>query len=183
MIETKVLTAMAHPLRRRLLDVLKVDGPATVSVLAERTGQAVGNISHHMKVLAAAELVEEAPELAGDRRERWWRRRSGTLSWSARDYAGDPAATAVAEAAESINIDHQLSMVRTWMAGRESYPEAWQEAAFSSDSWLRLSPAELVEFGDEVIALMQRWARREIPDDGQDREPVFTFAHGLPAKP
>ena len=70
MTDARVLTAMAHPLRRRLLDVLRVHGPGTASVLAERTAQAVGNVSHHMRILAEAGLVEEAPELARDRRER-----------------------------------------------------------------------------------------------------------------
>ncbi|HEY4018151.1 MAG TPA: helix-turn-helix domain-containing protein, partial [Pseudonocardiaceae bacterium] len=91
--DSKVLAAMAHPLRRRLLDVLKVYGPATVSALAEHTGQAVGNISHHMKVLSAAALVEQASELAHDRRERWWRLRTGSLSWSWQDFDNDPAAS------------------------------------------------------------------------------------------
>ena len=182
-IESKVLAAMAHPLRRRLLDVLTVDGPATGSVLAERTGQAAGNISHHMKVLAAAGLVEEAPELANDRRERWWRRRPGQVRWSPQDYADDPAAAAVAEAADSLNLEHQISLVRAAMAGREGRSEAWQDAAFSTDSWLRLSPAELAEFAEEVIGLMVRWSRREIPDDGQERESVFVFARGVPATP
>lgn len=182
-IESKVLAAMAHPLRRRLMDVLTVDGPATVSTLAERTGQAVGNVSHHMKVLAAAELVAEAPELASDRRERWWRKTQGSVRWSRTDYADDPAATIVTEAAESLNLEHQIAMLRAWDANREEYGRTWQDSAFSSDAWLRLSPAELAEFAEEMIAVMQRWARRTIPDDGQEREPVFVFAHGVPAKP
>ncbi len=49
-----MLAAMTHPLRRRLLTLLKVDGPAMASTLAERTGQAVGNISHHLRVLGAS---------------------------------------------------------------------------------------------------------------------------------
>ncbi|MFI1889400.1 hypothetical protein [Streptomyces jumonjinensis] len=36
------------------MDVLKVEGPGTVSALAGRTGQAVGNVSHHIRVLARA---------------------------------------------------------------------------------------------------------------------------------
>ena len=40
--DSRVLAAMAHPLRRRLLDALKVDGPSTASMLANRTGQAIG---------------------------------------------------------------------------------------------------------------------------------------------
>ena len=71
--EPDVLRAVAHPLRRRLLDVLRVDGPQTASLLAEHTGEAVGNVSHHVRVLQRAGLVEAAPELARDRRERWWR--------------------------------------------------------------------------------------------------------------
>src|ERR1022692_673414 len=72
--DSRVLAAMTHPLRRRLLSLLKLDGPSTASVLAQRTGQAVGNISHPLHALAAADLIEEVPELARDRRERWWRR-------------------------------------------------------------------------------------------------------------
>ncbi|MEV6608336.1 helix-turn-helix domain-containing protein [Kutzneria sp. NPDC051319] len=183
MTDSQVLAAMAHPLRRRLMDVLAVDGPATVSTLAERTDQAVGNISHHMKVLAAAELVEQAPELANDRRERWWRKRSGQVRFAVSDFADDAAATVIAEAAESLNLERHIAVMRAWMAGREDCSPQWRSAAFSSDSWLRLSPAELAEFSEELIALMVRWARRDIPDDGQQREPVFVFGYGVPAKP
>ena len=59
-----VIAAMHHPLRRRLLDLLYIDGPATASRLAEATGELVGNVSHHLKVLASAGVIVEAPELA-----------------------------------------------------------------------------------------------------------------------
>ena len=55
--DSRVLAALAHPLRRRLMDVLKVYGPCTVGMLAERTDQAPANVSHHLKVLAAADLL------------------------------------------------------------------------------------------------------------------------------
>jgi DNA-binding transcriptional ArsR family regulator len=97
--DSRVLAAMAHPLRRRLLDALKVDGPSTASMLANRTGQAIGNVSHHMKVLAQAALVEEAPQLARDRRERWWRLSDTSRRWSSTSFDDDPAAAAVADAA------------------------------------------------------------------------------------
>ena len=89
--DSRVLAAMSHPLRRRLLDVLAVYGPQPVGTLAERTGQAPANISHHMKVLRESGLVEEAPELSRDRRERWWRPVSAGLRWSGRDFDDDPA--------------------------------------------------------------------------------------------
>jgi DNA-binding transcriptional ArsR family regulator len=181
--DSRVLAAMAHPLRRRLMDVLRVDGPATASVLAERTGQAVGNVSHHMRVLAAGELVAEAPELARDKRERWWRLASASTRWSTRDFGTDAAAEAVALAANSLNLQRQIGFVQAWDAAAEDEHESWGGGPFSTDTWLHLTPSELAEFGAEVIALQDKWSKRKIPDDGQQRRPVFTFARAVPATP
>ncbi|GAA4377199.1 helix-turn-helix domain-containing protein [Actinomadura verrucosospora] len=180
--DSRVLAAMSHPLRRRLLDVLKVHGPSTASTLADRTDQAVANISHHLKVLAAAGLTVEAPELARDRRERWWRLAAPELRWVTGDFDDDPARQAVAGAAVSLALDRQIGLVRAWHAVREQRG-AWNGAAFSADTWLHLTPAELGELEQELLALLARWERRDVPDDGQPREPVFLFAHGVPAEP
>jgi len=160
-----------------------VDGPSTVSSMAERTGQAVANISHHLKVLAAAELVEEAPELARDRRERWWRLVSAGVRWSTRDFDDDPAALAVAHAAQSLSLDRHVALARAWQAAGDTEREAWAEGPFATDKWLRLTPQELAELAGEIVGLLERWHTREVPDDGQSREPVFVFAHGVPAQP
>ncbi|MGI8333222.1 ArsR/SmtB family transcription factor [Actinomadura scrupuli] len=180
--DSRVLAAMSHPLRRRLMDVLKVYGPATASALAGRTGQAVANVSHHLKVLGAAGLIVEAPELAKDRRERWWRLVAPELRWVTGDFDDDPARQAVANAAVSLALDRQVGLVRAWYAVREERP-AWNGAAFSADKWLHLTPAELNELEREILAVLDRWGRRNPPDDGQAREPVFLFAHGVPAQP
>lgn len=181
--DSRVLAAMAHPLRRRLMDVLLVDGPATASLLAERTDQAVGNISHHLKALAAAELVQEAPELARDRRERWWRLVPETLRWSSTDFGGDPATEAIERAATSINLEREMGHVRAWSAAGQEEKEWWGEGPFITASWLRLSPDELMQLSAELIAVTTRWRDRDIPDDGAERRPVITFAHGVPGRP
>jgi len=181
--DARVLAAMSHPLRRRLMDVLRVDGPATASTLAERTGQAVGNISHHLRTLAACELVAEAPELARDRRERWWRLVSRRTRWSSGDFGDDSAAEAIELAAASLNLDRQVGFVRAFAAAGEPERASWPTGPFSTDTWLHLTDAELAEFAGEVIALFQRWSDRDLPDDGADRRPVFAFARGVPARP
>src|SRR5258708_11861520 len=76
--DTRVLAAMTHPLRRRLLSILKLDGPSTASALAQRTEQGVGNISHHLHVLAAAGLTHEGPPQAPGSRHHPWRRAAPT---------------------------------------------------------------------------------------------------------
>jgi DNA-binding transcriptional ArsR family regulator len=110
--DPRVLVALSHPLRRRMLALLKLDGPMTVGMLSLRTDHAVGSVSHHLHTLATAGLVEEVPELARDRRERWWRRTAPALQWSSSDFAADPAEEAIAHAAESINLESQAAVVR-----------------------------------------------------------------------
>jgi DNA-binding transcriptional ArsR family regulator len=181
--DARVLAAMTHPLRRRLLSLLALDGPSTASTLAQQTDQAVANVSHHLRTLAAVDLIEEVPELARDRRERWWRRTSGRLSWASDDFAGDEAAEVVVRAAESLNLDYQVSRVREWAAAPEAEQEAWPDGPFSTDTWMRLTNDELAELSRELTAVMLRWSDRPPPDDGAERRPVFVFARGVPGKP
>jgi DNA-binding transcriptional ArsR family regulator len=180
--EAKALSAMANPFRARMMDALKVDGPSTASGLAQRTGQAVGSASHHLKVLAEAGLVEEAPELARDRRERWWRLVDPGTRWSRADFADDTAAVTAAYAAEALALQRQFERTQEWNANAASVPE-WDDAAFATQQWLRLTPEELHEVSAEVVDVLMRWSRRQVPDDGQEREPVFVFARGFPAQP
>ena len=181
--DARVLAALAHPLRSRLMDVLRVHGPSTASILAQRTDQAVGNISHHLRTLAGCGLVEEVPELARDRRERWWRLVDTAVRWSSRDFGSDPAAEALELAASSLNLDRQLRFVRAHQSAGDEERASWPDGPFSTSHWLQLTDAELAEFGSEVIALFSRWSDREAPDDDQQRRPVFAFAHGVPATP
>ena len=176
------LAALAHPFRSRIMDALKVDGPSTASMLAARTGQAVGNASHHLKVLAAAGLVEEAPELARDRRERWWRLVTTGTRWSRRELIDQAADHRGARRPRPSSLRRQQERVRDWMANAETDPE-WEDAAFATQNWLRLSPDELGELSREIVELLARWGNREVPDDGVHREPVLVFARGFPSQP
>jgi hypothetical protein len=133
-------------------------------------------------VLAEAELVVEAPELAKDKRERWWRLAAPGTRWSRHDFADDTAAVAAATAAEALNFQRQVERTRDWMANAESAPE-WDEVSFVTQHWLKLSPAELGELADELVKLLMRWTDRSAPDDGVTREPVFLYARGFPAQP
>lgn len=179
--EAAVLSALAHPFRARLIDALKVDGPSTASSLAKRTGQAIGSVSHHLKVLSEVGLVEEVPELARDRRERWWRLVTTGFRWSRSDLGDDPVAVAAGVAAESVAMTRQFDRAREWLDNHEAAGE-WADAAFATQNWLHLTPDELAELSREMVALVLKWSDRK-PDDDQEREPVFLFARGFPSQP
>ncbi len=181
--DAKALAAMANPFRARMIDALVVDGPSTASALAQRTGQAVGSASHHLKVLAEAGLVSEAPELARDRRERWWRLVSPSMRWSRAEFASDPGAVTAAMAAEALSMQRQFEQAREWLANSEEAGGRWTDSAFANQAWLRLTPEELSELAEELVAITQKWRYRTIPDDGAERETVLVFARGFPAQP
>ncbi|TDW76393.1 ArsR/SmtB family transcription factor [Kribbella pratensis] len=178
---SSMIAAIHHPLRRRLIDLLGVEGPATASQLAARTGELVGNISHHLKVLAAAEVIEEAPELAKNRRERWWRSAHQSYSWSVADAGGEPAGELIATVSEERNVTHHLDKVRQWFEQRPEYGEEWDRAAFATDSWLRLTPERLAELGERIGELIQEYY--ENPSAEPSATPIYVFAHGVPARP
>ncbi|SDD31967.1 winged helix-turn-helix domain-containing protein [Auraticoccus monumenti] len=179
----RVLVAVGHPLRRRLLDVLRVEQAATTSALAERLGVAVGSVSHHAKVLAEHGLVVPAPELAKDRRERWWRLGDARISWSSTQFADDPAGASASAAAYDLSVRLQLERLQTWRTERGSSSREWQDAATSTDTWLHLTPEEARELAEELTAVLGRWADHGRQGEDPRRQPVFAFAHTFPSRP
>jgi DNA-binding transcriptional ArsR family regulator len=188
--DPETLKGLAHPLRRKLLDQLTHFGPATVSVLAERLAADPGQMSYHLRELGRRGFIEEAPELARDRRERCWRAVPGSVGWSGGDFT-EPADRAVADTVLQQMIADQFERLAAYNATRESWPAEWSEAAAASANHLRLTADELRELSAELNGVLRRWAevgRRardarpdELPQDG--REHVFLFFHAFPEKP
>ncbi len=71
--EPEQLKALAHPMRQRLLFELVARDHARAADLAQATGEPANSVSFHLRTLARAGLIVEAPDLARDRRDRVWR--------------------------------------------------------------------------------------------------------------
>ena len=68
------LRALAHPLRLRLLQILRDRrGPATGAELAQATGESSASVSYHLSVLHQHGFVEPDPEPGATRRHKPWR--------------------------------------------------------------------------------------------------------------
>ena len=165
--DARALAAMANPFRSRMMDALKVDGPSTASGLAARTGQAVGSASHHLKVLSEAGLVEEAPELARDRRERWWRLVDPGTRWSRADFASDTAAVTAAYAAEALIVRRQFERVQEWNANAATAPD-WDDAAFATQNWLRLTPDETTSLMADLTKVIRSYRPHQGTEDAPE---------------
>ena len=176
------LRAVHHPVRRRIIDHLHLHGPEQVGTLARALGQQVGSISHHLRMLERAGVVEPAPELATDGRASWWRLLTSSMSWSVDDF-DTPADRAVARAAERANIDYPLGKLAAWKRTADEGSRDWRGAAFSHDYSATATPAELADLMTRLSATLREWDAAIDRGDGAEREPVFFFAHGFPARP
>lgn len=127
-------------------------------------------------------MIIEAPELAKTRRERWWRMGdTSEYSWSVADAKGDPAAELVAVTAEDANLAHQVGKVRQWFDMRYASEEPWVRAAYASERWLTLTPAQLRELSERIEDVVRE--HHDNPAEGEDAHKVFFFAHAVPARP
>lgn len=166
----------------RLYQVLMADGPATASSLSKRLEKPVGLLSYHLTQLARYDLIVEAPELAKDGRERWWRA-TGPVSWRRSDFLDDPASLAVMAAASRTLFDNHVERMQAFRAELDSLGEQWVDASRGSDNWFRLSADEMRELAADLNTVFGKWKLREIPDDGKERTDVFAFFWTFPSRP
>lgn len=179
----ETLRAVSHPSRRRIIEYLRIHGASQVGALAEALHEQVGSISHHLRMLERAEVVERAPELATDGRTSWWRTRPVTISWSVDDFADSAADRVQATAAERLNFEYQAGKLAAWKRESARWDPAWRAAAFSSDTVALATPDELAELQVLLAETVRVWREAIDREDEQDREPVFVFSHGFPTRP
>jgi DNA-binding transcriptional ArsR family regulator len=153
------LRGIAHPLRLKMLSLLRADGPATATMLAERLGQSSGATSYHLRQLAQYGFVVDEPAL-GAGRERWWKAaHRGTI------LEGDIVREAPADTEAYLRAVASLYAERVdrWLGERATMPAGWDATSTLSDQRLRLTSDEARELHREVNALVERY-RRDDPD-------------------
>lgn len=172
--DPEALKALAHPLRQRMLARLRRDGPATSAMLAAEYGEDRGATSYHLRQLARYGFIEEDTERSAGRR-RYWRTVPADLRLP-RPGTGSDEVRAAAETLSAL-WEREADQLRVrFAADLSADPDAYGElgaAAMSSHGNLRLSAAQLAEFGEEYIALLNRWQRVEPADGAQQITALF----------
>lgn len=155
--DPRVLRAIAHPLRTRILGELTAAGHLRAADVAETLGIPANQASFHLRQLAKYGLVEPAPELARDGRDRVWKpvhEHGVSLDVDAMEKGpGGKAAVTVwkrqAAAVARETVDRAYASRKT----RDTH-------VMISDDWIRLTKAEARQLSDELIALQERWQER-----------------------
>src|SRR4051812_26397144 len=127
--DARSLLAYAHPLRLRLIGLLRGEGPMTATQAASRLGDTVPNCSFHLRQLAKYGLAERAP--AADGRERPWQATAQYTSWAAD--SDDPGVQAAADQLNDAVVGQYARNAREYLAGRSAEPAQWRRAAGFSD--------------------------------------------------
>jgi DNA-binding transcriptional ArsR family regulator len=73
MSDPRVLRAIAHPTRARILDELSATGPMRAADVGEALGIPANQASFHLRQLAKYGVIQPAPEAARDKRDRVWK--------------------------------------------------------------------------------------------------------------
>ncbi|KPC67635.1 ArsR/SmtB family transcription factor [Streptomyces coelicoflavus] len=178
------LKALAHPLRSQLYRNLGVARTATASQLAEQVDEAVSLVSYHLRKLAEHGLVEEAEPQSADGRERWWQPSSDGVSIRDENFRDVPERAAAHLAATRLFHEQRAAMYRRYLDERSTWGPEWNSAAPDNESQLRLTPADLKELGDELLALAKKYDERgraaEAAGDTEGRENVALHVYGFP---
>ena len=154
--DVRALRALAHPLRNRLLGLLRLDGPSTATLLGKRVGESSGSTSYHLRQLAAYGFVEEVPD-HGTGRERWWRARHRMTSWQAEQVVGQEGGSEVQDEMTRLQITGHARVLDAWLEQREQLGPAWTTAASINDYALRLTPPQARALAEELGAVLDRW--------------------------
>ena len=175
-----LMRALAHPVRLALMAHLSHSGPATATECAGVVDLSPSAVSYHLRALAKAGLVEEAPG-RGDGREHRWQRTAEPYSIDADP--GPAGLAAMRGLLESVRAWDETRF-RQFLAQLGDEPAEWQDAALFMDATLLVTADELREVGVAVQELLRPYrkaARADAPPAGA--RTVSAMFRGFPASP
>lgn len=154
------LRALSHPVRLRMLGLLRTEGPATATSLAQRLGLNTGATSYHLRQLAQHGFIEDDPE-RGTGRDRWWR---AAHDATRTDFQGEGASDEDVEAYLATVALLYGDRLRAAVAERQFLPQEWRSIGTLSDWEIRLSPARADALVQALVAVIEDAQDSDDPD-------------------
>jgi DNA-binding transcriptional ArsR family regulator len=155
--DVRVLRAIAHPVRNRILSEMAATGPTRAADIARDLGIPANQASFHLRQLAKYGLVEEAADEGRDRRDRVWRLVApegfaldmGTLEQ-------EPGGKA------AVSVFRQQSAAWAHQVVEAAYSPEHEPGTMQSvtSQAIKLTKEEARDFNDELEEVVLRWAER-----------------------
>jgi predicted ArsR family transcriptional regulator len=153
------LRALTHPLRLRILGILRTEGATTATALAQRLGLNTGATSYHLRQLAQHGFIVD-DETRGNGRERWWRAAHASTRTSLEEYP-DPADKEALDAYLQTVVVIYTQMLQQAIEERSTLPDDWRNASTMSDWRFRLNPEQAERLIHVVSELIEEFEETE----------------------
>jgi DNA-binding transcriptional ArsR family regulator len=178
--DARTLRALAHPLRIELMDQLTFRGPLTATQCAAIVGESPSSCSFHLRTLAKYGFVEEAE--GGTGRQRPWRVVAVGNRWNSGPET-PPAERAAGETLARLVRERDRQLHEDYITRADEFEPEWTTAAVQSNFGSYLTPAELREIGDQLLAMWVPYLDR-LQADPSERPAgarlVHMAAYGFP---
>jgi DNA-binding transcriptional ArsR family regulator len=180
--DPRVLRAIAHPVRNRILTELDARGSLRAADLAAVLDIPANQASFHLRQLARYGLVEEDPAAARDRRDRVWKasEKAGyDVSISeVEKVPGGKAASAVFRRTKQAWAHHLVSQAY----GDDRTPGMHRAV---TEQAVRLTRAEARRLTEELTGLVEAWRLRNQGGEDDDRRTyhVLQLVQPFPDQP
>jgi predicted ArsR family transcriptional regulator len=155
MSDPRVLRAIAHPTRGRILDELGASGPMRAADVGEALDIPANQASFHLRQLAKYGVIVPAPEAARDKRDRVYRLPAERgFRLDVEDISQQPggkAAVAVFQQNKAAWAHRLVDEVFSFKKRKDSFSAI-------VDQSMKLTKDEAAEFMGEVDDVLSRWA-------------------------
>lgn len=164
-----VMRALAHPARLTILETLGLGRAGTATEFATICGLTPSATSYHLRALAKAGLVQEAPG-RGDGRERVWQLVSaGGIEVSSGPDA-DPEAMRAEQGLVEVWLARSEARTRGWVARWPEESREWYEATALYEQIINVTTDELTELNAKVRELIRPYqpsVRKDSPPESR----------------
>ena len=168
------MKALSHPVRLRILGLLRAEGPATATTLAARLGVNTGATSYHLRQLAQHGFVIEDAE-RGNARDRWWKAAHQATRTGREEHPEVETKEALDALVQSVAVVHTEELQRA-VEERGLLPDEWRLASTFSDWGVKLTPAR-------ARALVQALAAVIEGEEDEEEEGAAPFIVQISAYP
>jgi hypothetical protein len=170
------LDALADPLRLRLFDLVRRQGPADAATLAKLVDGDRDGTQAHLDALGSAGLIEQDAPDSGE--ARWSTPAKGIYFEIPED---DGAAQAAARRLSNVMLATYAELPAAWTRDLEPQLDvAWARAAGLFNARIDLTPDELRELQDGLERLLEPFTTRGVDDLPAGAAPVRMMAFFMP---
>ncbi len=177
--DVRVLAALSHPVRIRLLNHLLEVGPSTATQCAPFAGVSASACSYHLRHLERFGLVERT-DRAADGRDRPWRAVATGYSIGPTPSTHDVVTRTATLAAVSASVAAAADLAETFLAGALALPDDWQDAAEFGGYGLAVNAAELRAIVGAIDAIVRPYLAVTRSDPPADARPVHVTVQAFP---